>query len=55
MNIPKVDLEKVRETRLSLHNTERATKKLTPFTYNASLEKTATTWAKYLAHSGKTK
>lgn len=55
MNIPKVDLARVRETRLSLHNAERATKKLTPFTYNASLEKTATTRAKYLANSGKIK
>ena len=55
MSIPKVDLARVRDTWLSLHNTERATKKLTPFTYNPSLEKTATTWATYLANSWKTK
>ena len=49
MIIPKVDLAKVREVRLTLHNTERATKKLTPFTYSSVLEWTATTWANYLA------
>lgn len=38
MIIPKVDLAKVREVRLTLHNTERATKKLTPFTYSSVLE-----------------
>ncbi len=54
MDIPKVDLVRVREARLSLHNAERATKKLAPFTYNASLEKTATTRAKHLADIGKT-
>lgn len=53
MNIPKVNLAKVRDVRLWLHNAERSTKKLTPFTYNPSLEKTATTWAKRLADFGK--
>lgn len=38
MTIPKVDLAKVRQVRLTLHNTERATKKLTPFTYSSVLE-----------------
>ena len=55
MIIPKVDLAKVREVRLTLHNTERATKKLTPFTYSSVLEWTATTWANYLANSWKTR
>lgn len=53
MSIPKVDLARVRDTWLSLHNTERATKKLTPFTYNPSLEQTATTRANHLAQLGK--
>gem|GEM_PF-3072846 len=38
MTIPKVNLTKVRTVWLLLHNTERATKKLTPFTYNSALE-----------------
>lgn len=38
MHIPHVDLEKVRTVRLQLHNTERATKSLTPFTYSPALE-----------------
>ncbi len=49
MNIPKVDLVKVRNAWLILHNTERATKWLTPFTYSAALEWTASTWAQHLA------
>lgn len=53
MTIPKVDMVKVREVRLSLHNTERTTKKLTPFTYNSALEWTAVTWANHLATLGK--
>ena len=53
MNIPKVDLVKVRDVRLSLHNAERKTKSLTPFTYSSALEGTATTRAKHLADIGK--
>lgn len=49
MIIPNVDLAKVRDVRLSLHNTERQTKSLTPFTYNPALEWTASTWAQHLA------
>jgi hypothetical protein len=53
MTIPKVDLVKVRSAWLSLHNNERATKKLTPFAYSSDLEWTATTWADYLSDLGK--
>lgn len=53
MSIPKVDLVRVRDVWLSLHNAERTTKKLTPFTYNPSLEQTATTRANHLAQLGK--
>jgi hypothetical protein len=49
MSIPNVDFERVRAAWLSWHNTERATKSLTPFTYNSALEWTATTWADHLA------
>ncbi len=49
MTIPHVDLEKVRSVRLSLHNTERATKWLPPFVYSFALEWTASTWANHLA------
>ncbi|MEI6672751.1 MAG: hypothetical protein WCL02_05490 [bacterium] len=38
MTIPNVDLARVRDIRLSLHNTERQTQSLTPFTYNLALE-----------------
>jgi len=54
MNIPKVDLEKLRQTRLQLHNIEREKKWLTPYRYNTLLEWTATTWANHLANSKKT-
>jgi len=54
MNIPKVDLARVRTVWLSLHNTERKNTSLTPFIYSSALEWTATTWAKYLANLGKT-
>ena len=54
MTIPKVDVVKVRNAWLALHNNERTTKKLTPFTYSADLEWTATAWADYLADLGKT-
>ncbi|MCX6823854.1 MAG: CAP domain-containing protein [candidate division SR1 bacterium] len=54
MNILKVDLAKVRDTWLALHNTERKTKSLTPFTYSAALEGTASTWAQHLADIGTT-
>lgn len=53
MNIPHVDLVRVRAAWLALHNAERKTKWLTPFTYTPALEWTATTWAKYLASQGK--
>lgn len=53
MNIPNVDLAKVRATWLALHTTERSIKKLTPFTYSSALEWTATTWAQHLADIGK--
>ncbi len=49
MNIPHVDLAKVRDFRLSLHNTERTTKWLTPYAYDSTLEWTASTWAQHLA------
>jgi len=49
MTIPKVDLAKVRNTWLALHNAERTTKWLTPFTYSTALEWTASTWAQHLA------
>lgn len=54
MSIPGVDLNKVREVRLSLHNTERTTKSLTPYVYDYALEWTATTWSEYLADLGRT-
>ena len=44
MTIPKVDLVKVREVWLNLHNAERATKWLISFTYSSALESTASTW-----------
>ncbi len=53
MNIPKVDLVKVRAAWLALHNSERKNTSLTPFTYSSALEWTATTWAKHLADIGK--
>ena len=49
MSISNVDLVKVRNTWLALHNTERITKWLTPFVYSSVLEWTATTWAQHLA------
>ncbi len=55
MNLPHVDMTKVRTFWLDLHNTERKNKWLTPFTYSSALEWTATTWAKHLAASGKTR
>lgn len=54
MNIPKVDLVKVKNIRLSLHNIERKTKSLTPFMYSSWLESTAVTWAQHLANIGTT-
>lgn len=54
MNIPNVDLAKVRDVWLSLHNAERKTKSLTPFTYGPVLEWTASTWAQHLADIGTT-
>lgn len=53
MNIPHVDLVRVRAAWLALHNAERKTKWLAPFTYTPALEWTATTWAKYLAAQGR--
>lgn len=53
MTIPKVDLVKVREVWLNLHNAERATKWLISFTYSSALESTASTWANHLATLGK--
>jgi hypothetical protein len=38
MSVANVDLVKVRNVWLALHNTERATKKLTSFTYSSALE-----------------
>lgn len=52
MNIPKVDLAKVRTAWLALHNAERKTLWLTSFTYSPALEWTATTWAQHLADIG---
>ena len=49
MNILNVDLDRVRATWLSWHNTERQTKWLTPFTYSSALEGTASTRAQHLA------
>lgn len=49
MQIPKIDVAKVREVWLSLHNTERKNQWLTPFVYNSALEWTASNWANYLA------
>jgi len=49
MNIPNVDLAKVRDVWLSLHNAERTPLWLTPFTYSSALEWTASTWSQHLA------
>ncbi|MFA6255943.1 MAG: CAP domain-containing protein [Candidatus Absconditabacterales bacterium] len=54
MNISKVDLTKVRDVWLALHNIERSTKSLTSFTYSSALEGTASTWANHLAELGRT-
>lgn len=54
MSIPNVDLVKVRDAWLALHNTERITKWLTPFVYSSALEWTAMTWAQHLADIGTT-
>lgn len=54
MTIPHVDIAKIREAWLALHNQERATKWLAPFTYSLALEWTATTWAQHLADIGRT-
>ena len=54
MNVSKVDLVKVRDVWLALHNAERKTKSLTPFTYSSVLEWTASTWAQHLADIGTT-
>lgn len=53
MTIPNVDMNRVRDVWLALHNAERATKWLTPFTYSPALEWTASTWANHLATLGK--
>ena len=52
MNIPNVDLARVRAVWLALHNTERQTKSLIPFTYSSVLEWTASLWAQHLADLG---
>lgn len=54
LSIPNVDLDKVRDVWLSLHNIERQNKSLTPFIYSFALEWTASTWAKHLAALGTT-
>lgn len=54
LSISGIDMEKVRTYWLNLHNQERATKWLDPFVYESSLEKTATTWAQYLARLRRT-
>lgn len=46
--IPNVDMERVRDVWLQLHNEERSNQWLAPFTYNFALESTATTWVNYL-------
>ncbi|MDD3262689.1 MAG: CAP domain-containing protein [Candidatus Absconditabacteria bacterium] len=50
--IDNIDQEKIREIRLKLHNDERATKDLTPYTYNIDLEQTATSRAQHLSQLG---
>lgn len=52
MLIPRVDIDRVRDVWLALHNTERDTLWLTPFTYSPLLEWTACTWAEHLADLG---
>ena len=52
IHIPNVDIAKVRAVRLALHNTERQTKSLIPFTYSTVLEWTASLWAQHLADLG---
>lgn len=47
--IDNIDQEKVRTTRLQRHNDERATKNLTPYSYEIQLEQTASTRAQYLS------
>jgi len=54
LSLPKINIAKVRDVRLSLHNTERETKSLDPFTYSSVLEWTASTWAQHLADIKKT-
>lgn len=54
MNIPYVDLAKVREIWLYFHNIERLANGLSPFLYLPMLEATATKRAHYLAYLGKT-
>lgn len=49
MDIPGVDLDRVRDVWLSLHNAERASSSLPLFSYHPALESTATVWAHHLA------
>jgi len=47
-----VDIQKIRDYRLSLHNKERKIKWLSDLNYNSQLEQTAYTWAKNLWDNG---
>jgi len=48
MDIPSVDIEKVRSIWLQRHNQERTSVGKSPLNYHVALESTATTWANYL-------
>lgn len=47
--IPNLDLAKVRNAWLALHNSERQAQWVSLFTYSPALEWTASTWARHLA------
>ncbi len=49
MDIPYVDVQKIREAWIQWHNTERTSLWLAPLVYHPALESTAMTWANYLA------
>lgn len=48
-DLPNVDFDKVRNAWLGWHNDLRASQGLEPYTYHSDLEKSAKTWADYLA------
>lgn len=54
INIPNIDLQRVRDTVLWRHNSERNTLGLNAYAYHSDLEKSATTWAEVLKDEART-